>query len=135
MFLLYADSPDAQEYIAALLKNEGGLMNAKTALTDISEDERNWWIQNSYDIARRDREEEMQNTLARGRAEREVLGLARGEERGLVRGRAEGEQKAKLEMVRNALDMGLTLEQTAKLTGLSEEVIRAHEHVRTSKTH
>ena len=109
LFLLYADSPDAQEYIAALLKNEGGLMNAKTALTDISEDERNWWIQNSYDIARRDREEEMQNTLARG--------LARGE------------QKAKLEMVRNALDMGLTLEQTAKLTGLSEEVIRAHEHI------
>ena len=104
-------------------------MNAKTALTDISEDERNWWIQNSYDIARRDREEEMQNTLARGlargRAEGEALGLARGEERGLVRGRAEGEQKAKLEMVRNALDMGLTLEQTAKLTGLSEEVIRS----------
>ena len=129
LFLLYADSPDAQEYIAALLKNEGGLMNAKTALTDISEDERNWWIQNSYDIARRDREEEMQNTLARGlargRAEGEALGLARGEERGLVRGRAEGEQKAKLEMVRNALDMGLTLEQTAKLTGLSEEVVRS----------
>ena len=92
-------------------------MNAKTALTDISEDERNWWIQNSYDIARRDREEEMQNTLARGRAE--------GEAQGFVRGCAEGEQKAKLEMVRNALDMGLTLEQTAKLTGLSEEVIRS----------
>ena len=117
LFLLYADSPDAQEYIAALLKNERGLMNAKTALTDISEDERNWWIQNSYDIARRDREEEMQNTLARGRVE--------GEAQGFVRGCAEGEQKAKHEMVRNALDMGLTLEQTAKLTGLSEEVVRS----------
>ena len=136
LFLLYADSPDAQEYIAALLKNEGGLMNAKTALTDISEDERNWWIQNSYDIARRDREEEMQNTLARGRAEGEVLGLARGEERGLVRGRAEGEQKAKLEMAKLMLANNMPLADIVTYTGLSEEVVRAaHEHVRTSKTH
>ena len=120
LFLLYADSPDAQEYIAALLKNEGGLMNAKTALTDISEDERNWWIQNSYDIARRDREEEMQNTLARG----------------LARGRAEGEQKAKLEMAKLMLANNMPLADIVTYTGLSEEVVRAaHEHVRTSKTH
>ena len=137
LFLLYADSPDAQEYIAALLKNEGGLMNAKTALTDISEDERNWWIQNSYDIARRDREEEMQNTLARGRAEGEVLGLARGEERGLVRGRAEGEaqgfvrgcaegeQKAKLEMAKLMLANNMPLADIVTYTGLFEEVIRS----------
>ena len=105
MFLLYADSPDAQEYIAALLKNEGGLMNAKTALTDISEDERNWWIQNSYDIARRDREEEMQNTLARGRAE--------------------GEQKAKLEMAKLMLANNMPLADIVTYTGLSEEVIRS----------
>ena len=117
LFLLYADSPDAQEYIAALLKNEGGLMNAKTALTDISEDERNWWIQNSYDIARRDREEEMQNTLARGRAE--------GEAQGFVHGCAEGEQKAKLEMAKLMLANNMPLADIVTYTGLSEEVIRS----------
>ena len=80
-------------------------MNAKSALNTISEDERNWWIQNSIDIARRDRETALWNA----------------EKRGL----AQGERTAKLETARSALAMGLSIEQIVKLTGLSEEEIAA----------
>ena len=56
--------------------------------------------------------------------EAQELGRKEGESIGEKRGRAEGERNKALETARNALAMGLSVEQTAKLTGLSEDEIR-----------
>lgn len=84
-------------------------MNAKSALNTISEDERNWWIQNSIDIARRDRETALWNA----------------EKRGLTKGLAQGERNKAIETARILKQSGVDLALIEKSTGLSAQEIEA----------
>lgn len=59
----------------------------------------------------------------RGKKEGIVEGRSVGRAEGIAEGRAEGELNAKLDIVRNAKAMGMSVEDIMKLTGLSEEEI------------
>ena len=99
LFLSYADSEKYADYITELTESEGGIMNARSSLLTVSQDEINWARQNSIYIAQHDYND----------------GLYNAEKRGI----AQGEHKAKIETARNAFAMHLTPEQIVQLTGLS----------------
>ena len=62
-----------------------------------------------------------------GRQEGKSLGLAEGKSLGLTEGEARGSRQAKLETARNLRVMGLSAENIAKATGLSQaEVEELH---------
>ncbi len=54
MFLAYADKPEMQEYLHAILAAEECIMKANEILEEISVDEANWYLQNAYDDWERD---------------------------------------------------------------------------------
>lgn len=64
------------------------------------------------------REEGLAEGRAKGRAEGRAEGLAEGLAEGRAEGLAEGLQEEKLQVARNALKMGLSLEQISELTSL-----------------
>ena len=66
-------------------------------------------------------EEGIEEGIKRGRQE----GREEGIEQGIKRGRQEGEYQAKLATAQNLLEMGLSIEQIAKATGLTESEIRS----------
>ena len=102
------ESEEHKEYIDSLINSEGGLMNARSSLLTVSQDEINWARQNSIDKARRDYND----------------GLYNAEKRGLKKGMEQGERKAKVEMARQLLSMRvLSSNQIAQATGLSLEEI------------
>ena len=59
-----------------------------------------------------------------GREEGREEGIEQGIKRGRQEGRQEGEYQAKLATAQNLLEMGLSIEQIAKATGLNEKDIR-----------
>jgi len=71
----------------------------------------------------------MATAIEKGKEEGRQEGKEEGRQEGILegerRGREEGEHKKALETARNFLEMGLTLEQIAKGTGLSIETIKA----------
>ena len=90
-------------------------MNAKSALSKVSQDEINWARQNSIFKAQRDYNTGMQNA----------------EKRGLEQGLQQGEHNARLEMVQRMLSEGFSAEQTARITQFSlDEVL----HISTEHT-
>jgi predicted transposase/invertase (TIGR01784 family) len=52
------------------------------------------------------------------------LQKAEGEAEGRAKGKAEGKAEDKIEVTKNALAMGLSVEQIEKLTGLTREAIK-----------
>jgi predicted transposase/invertase (TIGR01784 family) len=62
---------------------------------------------------------ELQMQWAEGKEE----GKAEGKEEGKAEGREEGKAEDKIEVAKNALAMGLSVEQIEKLTGMSREEI------------
>ena len=143
LFLSYADDERQTGYIDAIIKSEGGLMSAKSSLLTVSQDELNWVRQNSIFKAMEDRHASMHNGMKKAREkglqEGREQGLQEGREQGLQEGRKEGLQQgiqegrqqglqqglqqSKLEIARNALSMGLSIEQITQLTGLSKDEI------------
>ncbi|MBQ9207204.1 MAG: hypothetical protein IJ158_10915 [Treponema sp.] len=75
-----------------------GTKEANAALNTISEDERNWWIQNSIDIARRDRNSEIEAGIKKGLEKAIAQGLQQGIQQGIQQGVEQGEHNAKLEV-------------------------------------
>ena len=104
LFLSYADDERYANYIDTLTKTEEGIMNAKSALCEVSMDEINWVRENSIFKAQRDYNE----------------GMYRAEERGIKQG---AHDKA-VESARRFLRMGLSIEQIAEGVGLSVEEIK-----------
>lgn len=98
LFLSYADSDKHADYIKTLVDSEGGLMNARSSLPKVSQDEINWARQHSIYVAQHDYND----------------GLYNAEKQGLEQGKHE---KA-IETAQNALAMQLSPEQTVQLTGL-----------------
>nr|MBP3282433.1 hypothetical protein [Treponema sp.] len=100
LFLSYADDERYSQYIDGLIKSEEGIMNAKSSLCTVSQDEINWVRQNSIFIAQRDRNTIMQNAVKQGL------------EQGL-------RQKA-VEIAKKMLSMNICdVEKIAEATGLS----------------
>ena len=95
LFLSYADSEEHAGYIRELVDSEGGLMNARSSLLTVSQDEINWARQNSIYIAQHDYNDGLYNAEKRG------------------------ERKRALEAARRFLQMGLPIEQIAQGVGLS----------------
>lgn len=98
LFFSYADDESKAEYVSQITKSEEGIMEADRIAQRMSEEDANWFRQNSIDIARRDRNAE----------------LSAYREKGLV----EGARRKAVENARNALAMNLTAEQAAQITGL-----------------
>ncbi len=101
LFLSYAGDEKRSEYINCLTQSEEGLMNAKSSLLTVSEDEIKWAQQNSIFKAQRD-----YNT-----------GMYNAEQRGI--------RKASIANAKNALGMGLSPEQTSQITSLPLEQVLA----------
>lgn len=121
LFLSYADDERYAEYIEKIVETEEGLMDAKKSLCTVSEDEINWVRQNSIFIAQRDYNTIIYNSEKRG-LER---GLQKGIQQGIEKGLLQGAHDKAVESARNALALGLSVEQVSKITGLSENEISA----------
>lgn len=100
LFLSYADDERHVEYIDRLTRTEEGIMNAKSALLEVSQDEINWARENSIFKAQRDRNEELYCAVERG-----------------VHNNA-------VETARRLLQTNLTVEQIAEATGLPLDEVR-----------
>ena len=96
IFLKEADDPKKADVIRKLTDKEAGLMNAQKSLSSISTNRDLWIAQYHQELHERDRIS------------------------GLNAARREGLRTA----AKNALSMGLSLAQAAKITGLSEDEIR-----------
>ena len=105
LFLSYAGDERRVDYIESLTQSEEGLMNAKSSLCTISEDEINWARQNSIFKAQRDYNTGMHN------AER--------------RGYANGAMQATIANAKNLLKLGVTPETIAKGCSLPLEEVLA----------
>ena len=69
------------------------------------------------------RTEGLKQGLQEGRKEGLQQGIQEGRQQGLQQGLQQGQQQSKLEIARNALAMGLSVEQITQLTGLTKEEI------------
>ena len=88
---------------------------AEATLFRVTDEERRMTIELSDEKYRMYVEDE------RSEARRE--GLAEGRSAGLAEGRAEGSYQAKVETAKNLIEIGLSIENIAKTTGLSREEI------------
>ena len=107
LFLSFADDESKRGYIDRIVSSEGGIMNARTALNAVSQDDINWAIENSIFKAKMD-----YNT-----------GLYNAREEGLQQGIEQGSRQAKLETARNLLAKDIPAETVAECTGLSMEEV------------
>ena len=99
LFLLFADKPQEHAYMQQLAETEEGIMNAQSALYEVSKDEKNWYWQNSIFKAQRDR-----NTA-------------------LITAEKRGAQQANVATARRMLAANEPLEKIAAYSGLSQQEI------------
>ena len=104
MFFAYADSEKHQPYVRKVIESEEALMAADFIVKTMSKEDAEWFRQNSYENAIWDYNH----------------GMYRAEKRGI----AKGERRKALETAKNALSMGLIIEQISKLTGLPVEEVQ-----------
>ena len=103
LYFSYADDESQKDYISQIAQSEKGIMEADLIIGKMSEDDANWFRQNSYDIARRDYND----------------GLYNSEQRGIKKGRNE---KA-LEDAENLLKEGDSPEKVARCINLPLEKV------------
>ncbi|MCR5046698.1 MAG: Rpn family recombination-promoting nuclease/putative transposase, partial [Treponema sp.] len=82
LYFSYADDEKRASYIRQLAQSERGIMEAKTIIGRMSQEDANWFRQNSYDTFWRDYNTEMANAREHG--------LKAGRKKGLELGREEG---------------------------------------------
>jgi len=106
---------------------EEKINKAFKTLLKVSADDEVREIYRLRELTERNRISEQTVAREQGRAEGLAKGLVEGEkvglEKGLVEGEKVGEKKAKIESARNALSLGLSVEQVATITGLSIEEV------------
>ena len=97
-------------------------MAAENVVKYMSEADDNWFVQNSRFIAERDKNTQIHNAEKRG--------LEEGLKQGIQQGIQQGEQQKAIEAARNALEMDLSPEQAAKISGLPlEKVLELQEQL------
>ncbi len=104
LFFSYADDESKTEYVRQIAKSEEGIMEADRIAQRMSEEDANWFRQNSIDIARRDRNAE----------------LSAYREKGLTEGRQEKAVEAALVAIK---EFGATPEVAAKKMGAPLELV------------
>ncbi len=119
MFFSYADDERKQNYLNEVIKQEAGIMAAEFTVTYMSEEDANWYRENSRFKGQMDYNSGMEG------AER------RGLEKGLEQGRAEGEKNASVKNAKNLLQMNiLTPQQISQAVSLPvEEVLKLQEEI------
>lgn len=113
LYLSYADDESKTEYVNKLAASEGGIMEAKTIIKRMSEEESNWFREFSRDTAMRDYNESM--SIAKKE------GLAQGLAEGLAQGMAEGERKKAVEIARSLSANGVSIDIIAKSLNMTIE--------------
>ena len=72
LFFSYADDESKTEYVRQIAKSEEGIMEADRIAQKMSEDDANWFRQNSIDIGRRDYYSEISANREEARQEKAV---------------------------------------------------------------
>ena len=103
LFLAYVGDERRREYIESLTESEEGLMNAKSSLCMVSEDEINWARQNSIFKAQRDYNTGMHNAEKRGFDRGVQQGIQQGMSQGLQQGMTQGARQTAIANARNLL--------------------------------
>jgi hypothetical protein len=104
LFFSYADDESKTKYVRQIAKSEEGIMEADRIAQRMSEEDANWFRQNSIDIARRDRNAE----------------LSAYREKGLTEGRQEKAVEAALVAIK---EFGATPEVAAEKMGAPLELV------------
>ena len=118
LYLSYADDERYTDYIKKLTNSEEGIMEADLIIGKMSEDDANWFRQNSIDIARRDRNTIIHNAEQLGLQR----GLQKGIKKGIKKGIIQGEQQKAIEDAKKLLADGkYTAEEISSLLGIPVE--------------
>jgi len=116
LFFSYADDESKAEYISKIAKSEEGIMEADRIAQKMSEDDANWFRQNSIDIARRDYNSTMRHYQS--------MGLEQGIQQGIQQGLQQGLQQKAVEAARNLYTNGVSIDIIAKSLNMSEEQVQ-----------
>ena len=114
-WLAWFNKGSPAELVAEVVKMDGAIMTADERMAFVTGDKE------AIDAYYRRMMALSDETSARNYAIE--TGLARGYKKGMKKGRAEGHAEEKLEIARNALAEGASIEFIQKITGLSPEVI------------
>ena len=124
LFLKDADNPTKQTLIHNLAEKEDGIMNAQQSLSNISANRDLWIAQYRQELAERDYRSGLNAAriagLEQGLKKGLEKGMAQGLEKGMAQGLEKGMREKALETAKNALGMGLSVQQAAKISGLDE---------------
>ena len=108
LFLSYADDETQSKYIRNLSKSEKGIMEAELIIGHMSEEESNWFRQNSIDTFWRDLNSEREAVL----------------ERGIQQGIKQGEHQKSLDAAKNLYKNGVSVEIIAKSLNIPLEEVQ-----------
>lgn len=133
MYFAFADDVQQNEYVNKIIKSEKGLMAADFTVKYMSEEDANWFRQNSYDIAMRDYNSAMEAAVNSGLEEGRQKGLQEGIkegikegiQKGIKEGIQEGERNKAFDVARKLLTEKIPMEIIAKCTGLEIKEIES----------
>ena len=108
VFFRYASEPPHRETVNEVIASKEALQMAGERLMSISQDERERAVFRSRRMYQTDLQSDLATAEDRGRAE----GIAEGRAAGII------------EIARNALQMGMTIDDIVKLTGLAHDEIK-----------
>lgn len=124
LFLSYVDHEKQATLIDNIVRSEEGLMAADIILRHMSQEDSNWFTQNSIDTYQRDRNTILANAEKRGLENGMRKGLQQGLEKGMKQGLQQGLQQKAEEAALNLLKMNLcTPEQISQVAGLPLEKV------------
>ena len=99
LFLSYADDGSKTEYISQIANSEEGIMEADRIAQRMSEEDANWFRQNSIDIARRDYNSTMEHY--------QQMGLEKGLKQGIEKGLKQGMQQGLEQGIQQGMQQGM----------------------------
>lgn len=120
LFLSYADDGSKADYISQIAKSEEGIMEADRIAQRMSEEDANWFRQNSIDIARRDYNSTMEHYQQMGLEK----GLRQGMQQGLEQGMQQGAQQKAIEDARSFYANGVSVDIIAKSLNMTVDQVK-----------
>ena len=116
LFLSYADDGSKADYISQIAKSEEGIMEADRIAQRMSEEDANWFRQNSIDIARRDYNSTMEHY--------QQMGLEKGLKQGMQQGMQQGAQQKAIEDARSFYANGVSVDIIAKSLNMTVDQVK-----------
>ncbi|MBR3542747.1 MAG: hypothetical protein IKN82_03495, partial [Treponema sp.] len=124
LFLSYADDGSKADYISQIAKSEEGIMEADRIAQRMSEEDANWFRQNSIDIARRDYNSTMEHYQQMGLEKGLKQGIEKGLRQGMQQGMQQGAQQKAVEAALVAIkDFGASPEAAAEKMGAPLDLV------------